>query len=121
MTASKPHAVTALLASAILTARASAQGANPAQVGSWTPVRSWPSATHVHLLPTGQVMFLGEFAAGNDAHLWDPTADVLSSLPSTGYNAFCAGHSFLADGSLLVAGGHLASHVGLAQASLFDP
>jgi galactose oxidase len=100
---------------------ASAQSQDPSQVGSWTPVRSWPSATHTHLLPTGVVMFFGEFQSGDDSNLWDPTNDTLTPLPKAGYNIFCAGHTFLADGKLLVAGGHADLHVGLPQASLFDP
>ncbi len=100
---------------------ASAQSQDPSQVGSWTPVRSWPSATHTHLLPTGVVMFFGEFQSGDDSNLWDPTNDTLTPLPKAGYNIFCAGHTLLADGKLLVAGGHADLHVGLPQASLFDP
>ena len=100
---------------------ASAQSQDPSQVGSWTQVRSWPPATHTHLLPTGVVMFFGEFESGDSSYLWDPTTDVLTPLPRAGYNIFCAGHSFLGDGRLMVAGGHADLHVGLAQASLFDP
>ena len=36
-------------------------------------------------------------------------------------NIFCAGHAFLPDGRLLVAGGHLADGSGLAQTWTFDP
>jgi hypothetical protein len=100
---------------------AAAQSQDPAQVGSWTPARSWPSATHTHLLPTGVAMFFGEFESGDSSYLWDPTTDGLTPLPKAGFNIFCAGHSFLADGKLLVAGGHTDVHVGLAQATLFDP
>ena len=38
-----------------------------------------------------------------------------------GYDLFCAGHSFLADGRLFVAGGHILNGVGLANASIYDP
>ncbi|MFL5264236.1 MAG: galactose oxidase-like domain-containing protein, partial [Anaeromyxobacteraceae bacterium] len=103
------------------TGRTAAQAPDPSRVGRWSPVRSWPSATHVHLLPGGQVMFFGEFESGDNAQLWDPAADALTPLSKAGYNIFCGGHSFLADGTLLVAGGHAAAHVGLAMASLFDP
>jgi galactose oxidase len=34
---------------------------------------------------------------------------------------FCAGHTFLADGRLLVSGGHLDDRSGLRDANLFDP
>jgi len=101
--------------------RAAAQSADPAQVGQWTKTRSWPSQAHAHLLPTGEVAFNGEFSAGDEFHLWNPATGKLRSLPRAGYNSFCGGHSFLGDGILLVAGGHAASHVGMVQASLFNP
>ena len=100
-----------------------ARAQTSADVGQWSGVMSWPlSATHAHLLPTGRVMFFGEFAQGDTPpRLWDPTTHTVSSLPFPGYNLFCAGHSFLADGRLLVTGGHIESHVGLEDASIFDP
>ncbi|HYI03179.1 galactose oxidase-like domain-containing protein [Hyalangium sp.] len=84
---------------------------------------AWPlSATHTSLQPDGKVMFFGEFDEGDDPpRRWDPVTNTLSALPTAGYNIFCAGHSYLADGRLLVTGGHIASHVGLNDASLFDP
>ncbi|MCE9673104.1 DUF1929 domain-containing protein [Myxococcus stipitatus] len=91
--------------------------------GLWSPVMHWPiSATHASLLPDGTVMFFGEFEEGMLPPMrWDPDTDELTELPHPGYNIFCSGHSFLADGRLLVTGGHVESHVGLADASLFDP
>ncbi|WP_239470338.1 galactose oxidase-like domain-containing protein [Archangium violaceum] len=100
-----------------------ARAQTPAEVGQWSGIMSWPiSATHTHLLPTGKVMFIGEFGEGDTPpRLWDPATNGISSLPWPGYNSFCAGHSYLADGRLLVTGGHIESHVGLEDASLFDP
>ncbi|XXF79270.1 DUF1929 domain-containing protein [Myxococcaceae bacterium GXIMD 01537] len=97
--------------------------AQPSEVGKWSGVMTWPiSATHTHLQPDGKVMFFGEFSEGElPARRWDPATNAVSSLSRPGYNVFCAGHSFLADGRLLVTGGHLASHVGLPDASLFNP
>ncbi len=94
----------------------------PADVGQWSSVMSWPvSATHTHLQPDGKVMFFGEFAEGNlPPRRWDPVTNTLTSLPHPGYNIFCAGHSYLANGQLLVTGGHIESHVGLPDASLYD-
>ena len=100
-----------------------ARAQTPAEVGQWSSVMAWPlSATHTSLLPTGRVMFFGEFAQGDDPPgLWDPATGGLGRLTAPGYNIFCAGHSFLADGRLLIAGGHIESHVGLEDASLWDP
>ena len=44
-----------------------------------------------------------------------------SSLTPPGYDLFCAGHSFLADGRLFVAGGHIQNGVGLPNATTYDP
>ena len=45
----------------------------------------------------------------------------MSSLSKPGYDIFCAGHSFLADGRLFVAGGHISNFVGLSRASIYNP
>ena len=93
-----------------------------ATTGQWSPVITWPqSAVHTHLLPTGKVLFTSEFAFGDAPLIWDPSTDQIVSAPGVDYNPFCAGHTFLADGRLLVAGGHVTSHVGLSYASIFDP
>ena len=95
----------------------------PASLGAWAPAGTFPvSATHTHLLPTGLVMFHGEFEEGLlPPRLWNPATGELSQLPVPDYNIFCTGHSFLADGRLLVTGGHVESHVGLPHTSLFNP
>ena len=46
---------------------------------------------------------------------------MLATLARPGYDVFCAGHSFLADGRLFVAGGHIQNGVGLANASIYNP
>ena len=94
----------------------------PAEVGQWSSVMTWPlSATHTHLQPDGRVMFFGEFEEGSlPPRRWDPVTNTLTVLPHPGYNIFCAGHSYLADGKLLVTGGHVTSNVGLNDASLYD-
>ena len=59
--------------------------------------------------------------SGNDPRSWDPANQSVSILSKPGYNIFCSGHSFLADGSLFVAGGHIANFVGLSRASIYNP
>jgi hypothetical protein len=51
--------------------------------------------------------------------LWDPATGGFSEVPST-TDLFCAGHTFLADGRLFVAGGHIDQDRGLPDANLFD-
>jgi hypothetical protein len=53
--------------------------------------------------------------------LWDPVTNSASALPSAGYDLFCFGHAYLADGRVLAAGGHIADYVGLAKASVYNP
>jgi hypothetical protein len=106
----------------LLGTAAQAQSA-PSDVGVWSEVKSWPvPAVHASLLPTGKVLFFSEFEFGDDApYLWTPETDTLQPLSPPGYNIFCGGHAFLADGRLLIAGGHIGNDQGLPDAILFDP
>ncbi len=57
----------------LLALRLSAWGQDPSVVGQWSAVKNWPiSATHAHLLPTGEVMFSGEFDTGTDGLPLEP-------------------------------------------------
>jgi hypothetical protein len=90
-------------------------------VGRWTEPKAWPSTgTHLVLLPTGKLLHFEE-ERPDTLHLWDPRTDTHAPASHPGYNAFCAGHAFLADGQLLVAGGHVNADVGLPHASLYSP
>ncbi len=104
-------------------------------------------AVHAVLLPNGKVLYFG-----GSQHIYDPTLHSVNDPrldntrlwnPQTGqvekiesphplYDLFCCGHSFLADGKLLVAGGtsgypppppdfHHEHYRGTRRASLFDP
>jgi hypothetical protein len=84
---------------------------DPATVGQWSPVMTWPyEAIHAHLLPTGKVIF---WTRRDHSQLWNPASNVVSAAPGSGANIFCSGHAFLADGRLLVSGGHIQNWVGL--------
>ena len=90
--------------------------------GEWkllaTPFAHQSTATH--LLPTGMVMYYGRDATGLDTRLWNPATETSSVMPLPGFNVFCSGHAFLPDGRLLIAGGHIATDVGLAYATTYD-
>jgi hypothetical protein len=123
----EPHpriARTILLCLAVLlmTTGAVAQAGDPAVVGQWSAPQPWPLLnTHIHLLPNGKVLWWPSFSNGDNPKYWDPATSALSGdAPKANYNIFCAGHSFLADGRLLVTGGHIASNVGLPTTSTFD-
>ena len=95
-------------------------------VGAWSTANPNPFPffpVHSHILPTGKVMIWpgDEGISGNDPRSWDPANQSISSLARPGYDLFCTGHSFLADGRLFVAGGHIQNGVGLANASIYDP
>jgi hypothetical protein len=51
--------------------------------------------------------------------IWDPATTTFTPSPSPDW-VFCAGHSFLQDGRLLVAGGHIDDDVGLPDVNLFS-
>ncbi|TFZ02490.1 DUF1929 domain-containing protein [Ramlibacter henchirensis] len=87
--------------------------------GEWTKVQNLPiSPVHNVYLPNGRIAMFGR---NSTQTLWDPITQSADVLPSPGYDLFCAGHGLLADGRVLLAGGHIADFVGLAKASVYDP
>ncbi|MDQ3905950.1 MAG: DUF1929 domain-containing protein [Actinomycetota bacterium] len=94
-----------------------------ARLGHWSildiPAQSRVNAIHAALLPTGKVLIIAgsgnsplNFAAGSfKTMLWDPQTDQFQLIP-TPDDFFCAGHTLLPDGNLLVAGGTQRYEVG---------
>jgi hypothetical protein len=72
--------------------------------GAWGPLEAGGIvAVHAYLLPTGKVLYADRL--GN-VSLWEegePPAPLANTPP---YNLFCNGAAFLADGRLLLCGGH---------------
>ncbi|HEY3065602.1 MAG TPA: galactose oxidase-like domain-containing protein, partial [Methylomirabilota bacterium] len=100
--------------------------------GQWqtvTPLPPTPQGAayypvHSHFLPTGKVMIWsgdGGISGDDTTRVWDPATGNVSALAMPGYNTFCVGHDFLADGRLFVVGGHIDNNVGLPNASIYDP
>src|SRR5207249_2519305 len=82
----------------------------------WRPARI--SCANPAALPrTGKVLSWGKFG---DAQVWDPATGVFTAVPAPS-RVFCAGHDFLPDGRLLVAGGHISDLHGLPNTNVFDP
>ncbi len=102
---------------------AAGQSTDPSVVGQWTVPQDWSfEAVHMHLLPTGKVLFWPGFDLGDNPKIWDPATNTVTTAAFAGFNIFCSGHVFLANGQLFVGGGHNnASNYGLANASLYDP
>ena len=96
----------------------------PADKGRWTgPVELGLVAVNMVYMHTGKVlMFGGEDHGGTTASVWDPATGQVRSVPAP-YNIFCSGHSQLADGRILIVGGHdnAGGILGSEEAAIFDP
>lgn len=103
--------------------------------GRWDPVFGLPNvAIHTSLLPNGKVLFWGrrDDPGGSmnehscTPYVWDPAGGGCTPTPQprraddTTVNMFCAGHAYLPDGRLLVAGGHLTDGDGIDYAGVYD-
>ena len=97
--------------------------------GKWDPKVDWAIVPlHIHLLRTGKVLAWGKFEQDGSMglpRLWDPAGASPSAAPvaSMGLDTmlFCSGHSFMADGKLMVSGGHKPDDHGLDVTNIFDP
>ncbi|MGH7526487.1 MAG: Ig-like domain-containing protein, partial [Gemmatimonadales bacterium] len=92
-------------------------GGQSALMGEWSSLLPAPIVQlHLHLLPDGRTLSWGK--AGTP-QVWDPASGNFTAVPSSTW-LFCAGHDFLPDGRLLVAGGHIADSRGLPSTNIFD-
>ena len=107
-------------------ARVTCGSVNPvASLGRWDAPIAWPVvAIHASLLPNGKII---TWNAGEQptqvtkVDLFDPASGSHAPVALNTANIFCAGHTLLPDGRLLVAGGHLVNNgEGIAQTNLFD-
>ncbi len=96
--------------------------------GKWDPKVDWNIVPlHIHLLPTGKVLAWGKFENGtmvmDDPRLWDPSvgAPTTATVVPADTMLFCSGHSFMADGTLMVSGGHKLDDRGLDVTNFFNP
>ncbi len=109
------------------------RGMDPGLVGQWDGPYALPvQPIHAFLLPTGKVLYFafpGEIQ-NPSAYVFDPLQDpqtwVTNATPvPVNRPLFCSGHSFLADGRLLVTGGNgpapKGEFRGIKDTHIFDP
>ncbi|HEU5303684.1 MAG TPA: galactose oxidase-like domain-containing protein [Gemmatimonadales bacterium] len=94
--------------------------------GKWGPVVNWDIVPlHMSLLPTGKIVAWGKTEISDTMgmpRVWDPAAGPPSGarMQDTDSMLFCAGHTLMADGTLMVAGGHLQDDRGTAETNFFS-
>jgi hypothetical protein len=99
-----------------------------ASTGKWGPVVNWDIVPlHMSLMPTGKILAWGKTDVPPDTmgmpRMWDPASGSPSSAPMIMVDTmlFCAGHTLMPDGRLMVSGGHLQDDRGIATTFFFSP
>ena len=85
--------------------------------GQWSAPFDWPVvAVHLSLLPNGKVLSLGKVGT---PQLWNPSDGSFAATSSPAL-LFCSGQTLLADGRLLIAGGHISDDHGLPNVTYYS-
>lgn len=94
----------------------------PSAIGQWSPLTTWPLvAVHSNLLDTGNVLTWDAWATPTTAQVYKPATASFTAATNPS-DIFCAGNVQLADGRVLVAGGHIPGpDGGMAETNIFDP
>ena len=98
-----------------------------ASTGKWDAPVNWDIVPlHIHLLPTGKVLAWGKYEMDGTMampRLWDPASGPPSGalMVAADTMLFCSGHALMADGRLMVTGGHKGDDRGLDVTNIFDP
>ena len=124
-----PHTVrfTAGTASVISSAVTLAPLPPEAETGRWDPPVAWDIVPlHATFLPTGKILAWGKYEPDGTMgmpRLWDPLAGdpTGARMAHADTMLFCAGHALMADGRLMVSGGHKDDDRGLDVTNIFDP
>jgi galactose oxidase len=94
--------------------------------GSWGPIVNWDIVPlHMTLLPTGKIFAWGKRDVADTMgmpRVWDPAVGPPNGLPAIHVEdmLFCAGHTLMPDGRLMVAGGHLQDDRGIPTTYFFS-
>ncbi|HEX2610309.1 MAG TPA: kelch repeat-containing protein, partial [Gemmatimonadales bacterium] len=98
-----------------------------AGAGKWDPPVDWDIVPlHMQLLPTRKILAWGkrEPTGGMGMpRLWDPAVGppTTATMIRVDTMLFCSGHTLMADGRVMVAGGHKGDDRGLDVTNIFDP
>ena len=98
-----------------------------ATTGKWDAPVAWDIVPlHMNLLPTGKILAWGrneQDGGMGQPRLWDPASGAPNAAPTIANDTmlFCAGHALMADGRLMVSGGHKLDDRGLDVTNIFDP
>jgi hypothetical protein len=99
---------------------------DPAAVGQWSASQSWPAVgVHTAIMHTGKVLVfegVGIDGQGRPGGVWDPATGTFLQIADPISDIFCASHSALPDGRILVVGGHSTDgHIGIWDVNIFNP
>jgi hypothetical protein len=97
--------------------------------GEWGPVVNWGSVVplHISLLPSGKILAWGRNETDGVTmgmpRIWDPAVGPPTTASTIHVDTmlFCAGHTLMADGRLMVSGGHKADDTGINVTNFFSP
>jgi hypothetical protein len=97
-----------------------------ATIGKWGPVVPWDIVPlHISLLPNGKIFAWGKREIGDTMgmpRIWDPASGPPNGLPEIRVTdmLFCAGHTLMPDGRLMVSGGHHMDDAGINTTYFFS-
>jgi hypothetical protein len=122
------HTIEFTAPDASATSNAVTLSALPAQAttGEWGPEVAWDIVPlHMSLLPSGKLLAWGREEIGGgmgEPRLWDPATQEPTAAPMIMADTmlFCAGHTLMPDGSVMVSGGHKADDRGLDVTNIFN-
>src|SRR5205814_1258318 len=110
LTAGVTLAIAAVIAGQSVFAKKTGATADPATEGEWSaPFDIGIIAVHSVLLQNGKVLVFNSTkgaAGGSPAKLWDPSGTLTDVTVPYERDIFCGGQIHLADGRLMVIGGH---------------
>jgi N-acetylneuraminic acid mutarotase len=90
--------------------------------GQWSSLMNWPLVSvHLTLMRTGELLLWDAWELPSaTAKVWNPSTNQFTNVTNA-TGIFCASHSTLPDGRILVSGGHAGGEVGIRSTYAFNP